>query len=77
MYFRGKHNGTMVCHLPQDLTVPCSNLDKEYKFIELDMMRAGPLRFKTHTIFVVYFDHQTGAPHAVGWLKSFVFAFKK
>ena len=26
---------------------------------------------------VVYYDHQTGAPHAVWWSKSFIFALKQ
>ena len=30
-----------------------------------------------HIIFVVYFDQQTGAPHAVPWSKSFVSARKQ
>ena len=34
----GKHRGTLVCHLPQDLNVPGSNLDKYLKLIELEMM---------------------------------------
>ena len=106
MYFRGNHDGTMVCHLPQDLTVPCSK-DKhllnqtlevcvpecnfpgtvyfqkksgkfpiptfgnilfpvltQYWYSGLAVSGshircgAGPLRFKTHTIFVVYFYQQ-------------------
>ena len=28
-------------------------------------------------VFFVYFDLQMGAPHAVCWSKSFVFAFKQ
>ena len=34
----GKHGGTLVNHLLQDLKVPGSNLDKDQKFIELEMM---------------------------------------
>ena len=36
---RWKHSGTLVCHLLQNLKVLGSNLDKDLKFIELEMMR--------------------------------------
>ena len=35
---KGKHGGTFVSHLLQDLKVPGSNLDKDKKFNELEMM---------------------------------------
>ena len=34
----GKHCGTLVCHVLQDLKIPSSNLDKDEKIIELEMM---------------------------------------
>ena len=34
-----KHGGTLVYHLLQDLKVPGSKLDKDEKFLELEMMR--------------------------------------
>ena len=30
-----------------------------------------------HSVAVVYFDQETGAPHAIRWSKSFVFALKQ
>ena len=38
-FFIGKNGGTLVCHLLQDLKVPGSNLYKDKKIIELEMMR--------------------------------------
>ena len=35
----GKHDGTLVCHLLQDLKVPYSNLDKDRQFIKLEMIQ--------------------------------------
>ena len=40
----------------------------------LDHSIEGSQHFMTD---VVYFDQQTGALHAVGWSKSFVFVFKQ
>ena len=34
-----KHGGTLLCHLLQELNVPDSNLDEDYKFIKFEMMQ--------------------------------------
>ena len=42
----GKHGGTLVCHLLEDLKIPGSNLDKDEKFIELEII------FEIHIVCV-------------------------
>ena len=37
VFFKGKHDGTLVCHMLQDPKVLGLNLDKDLKFVGLDL----------------------------------------